>query len=57
MQSNYIKCPEGTLHVISEGEKGEAALLLCGARLDNAFLSWKHLIPALSAQYRVFAID
>ena len=57
MESNYINCSEGTLHVISEGETGKAVLLLSGAGLDNAFLSWKHLIPALSAHYRVFALD
>ena len=57
MQNNYIKCNEGTLHVISEGETGKAVLLLSGAGLDNAYLSWKHLIPALSPYYRVFAID
>ena len=57
MQNNYIQCDEGVLHVISEGEAGKAVLLLCGAGLDNAFLSWKHLIPKLSTHYRVFAID
>ncbi|MCL2069636.1 MAG: alpha/beta hydrolase [Treponema sp.] len=54
---HYIKCPEGNLRVITAGETGKAVLLLSGAGLDNALLSWKHLIPALSKQYRVFAID
>jgi len=57
MRNNYILCPEGVLHVVSEGEIGKAVLLLCGAGLDNAVLSWKYLIPALSSHYRVFAID
>lgn len=57
MQSHYIKCQEGNLRVISAGETGPAVLLLSGAGLDNALLSWKHLIPALSPHYRVFALD
>jgi len=57
MRSEYIKCAEGDLHVIVAGEKGKAVLLLSGAGVDNAHLSWKHLIPALSPYYRVFAID
>jgi pimeloyl-ACP methyl ester carboxylesterase len=57
MKSNYIKCTEGNLRVISAGEAGKAVLLLSGAGLDNAFLSWKHLIAALSPRYRVFALD
>lgn len=57
MQSNYIKCTEGNLRVITAGETGKAVLLLSGAGLDNALLSWKHLISKLSPHYRVFALD
>lgn len=57
MKSNYIKCTEGNLRVITAGETGKAVLLLSGAGLDNALLSWKHLIPKLSPHYRVFALD
>jgi pimeloyl-ACP methyl ester carboxylesterase len=57
MRSNYIKCAEGDLRVITDGETGKAVVLLSGAGLDNALLSWKHLIPALSTHYRVFAMD
>ena len=57
MKSSFIKCEEGNLHVISSGETGKAVLLLSGAGLDNAMLSWKHLIPVLSEHYRVFALD
>lgn len=56
-KSNYIKCTEGYLRVITAGETGKAVLLLSGGGLDNALLSWKHLMPALSKHYRVFAID
>ncbi len=57
MKSNYIKCTEGNLRVITAGETGKAVLLLSGAGLDNALLSWKHLIPELAPHYRVFAPD
>ncbi|MDR2602288.1 MAG: alpha/beta hydrolase [Spirochaetaceae bacterium] len=56
-KSEYIKCEEGVLRVITAGKTGKAVLLLSGGGLDNALLSWKHLIPALSKDYRVFAID
>ena len=56
-KSSYIKCTEGNLRVITSGETGKAVLLLCGGGLNNALLSWKHLIPVLSKHYRVFAID
>lgn len=32
-------------------------LLLSGAGIDNALLSWKHMIPALSGDHRVLALD
>ncbi len=57
MQSNYIKCSEGNLRVITAGEAGKAVVLLSGAGLDNALLSWRHLIPVLASSYRVFALD
>lgn len=55
--SEFIERPEGRLHVIREGESGPAVLLLGGAGLDNAMLSWRHAIPALGARYRVYAPD
>lgn len=55
--SVYIAQPEGRLHVLAAGEAGPPVLLLSGAGLDNARLSWKHLIPALAENRRVFALD
>src|SRR5690606_34880590 len=34
-----------------------AVLLLSGAGVDNAMLSWRHLIPELSRDHRVYALD
>ena len=45
------------LRVISAGKIGKIVVLLSGGGLDNALLSWKHLIAALSSSYRVFALD
>lgn len=57
MQSTYIEHPEGRLHVIISGETGSPVLLLSGAGLDNALLSWKRMIPALATSHRVIALD
>lgn len=56
-ESLYIQQPEGRLHVILHGNSGTPVLLLSGAGNDNAMLSWRHTIPALAAQHRVFALD
>lgn len=56
-RSTFIDFPEGPLRVVHAGERGPAVLLLSGAGLDNALLSWRHLIPALAAEHRVFAVD
>jgi pimeloyl-ACP methyl ester carboxylesterase len=57
MESVYLDFPEGQLHVLTAGEAGRPVLLLSGAGLDNARLSWRHLMPALAATHRVYAID
>lgn len=56
-KSLFIERPEGRLRVIVAGEAGPPVLLLSGAGLDNALLSWKHLIPTLAPTHRVFALD
>lgn len=56
-RSTFIDLPEGSLRVLSAGQSGSPVLLLSGAGLDNALLSWRHLIPALATQHRVFALD
>ncbi len=57
MKSNFIELPEGRLHVITAGEQGDAVILLSGAGLDNALVSWRYLIPVLAEKYCVFALD
>ncbi|MCK2216878.1 alpha/beta fold hydrolase [Actinomadura sp. ATCC 31491] len=55
--STFLRCPEGRLRVFTAGARGPAVLLLSGAGLDNALLSWRHLIPVLAAGHRVYALD
>ncbi|NBE94547.1 alpha/beta hydrolase [Nonomuraea sp. KC401] len=57
LRGTYLTCPEGRLHVYSAGDRGSPVLLLSGAGIDNALLSWRHLIPALSSRHRVLALD
>ena len=57
LRSDFIQRPEGRLHIVRSGDSGPPVLLLGGAGLDNALLSWRHAIPALSSRYRVYAPD
>lgn len=57
LRSTYLHTPEGRLHVYSAGDAGSPVLLLSGAGVDNAMLSWRHLIPVLASTHRVFAPD
>ncbi|WP_246083256.1 alpha/beta fold hydrolase [Nonomuraea diastatica] len=57
LRSTFLTCPEGRLHVYSAGDLGSPVLLLSGAGIDNALLSWRHLIPALAPRHRVLALD
>ncbi|UBH05401.1 alpha/beta hydrolase [Leucobacter sp. Psy1] len=56
-ESLWIEQPEGTLRVITRGERGTPVLLLSGAGNDNVSLSWRRLIPDLAEHHRVFALD
>ncbi|OLL75191.1 hypothetical protein Ae168Ps1_3591c [Pseudonocardia sp. Ae168_Ps1] len=56
-RDHVIERPEGNLHVHLAGDTGPPVLLLSGAGLDNAMLSWKHLIPDLARDHRVIAPD
>lgn len=57
LRDHVIPRPEGDLHVHLAGESGPPVLLLSGAGLDNALLSWHHLIPDLARDHRVIAPD
>ncbi|BBY02268.1 alpha/beta fold hydrolase [Mycobacterium seoulense] len=53
----FVPCPEGRLRVLVAGAAGSPVLLLSGAGVDNAMLSWRHLIPVLAQHHRVYALD
>lgn len=48
---------EGELTVWTAGSAGSPVLLLSGAGVDNAMLSWRRLIPDLADTHRVLALD
>jgi pimeloyl-ACP methyl ester carboxylesterase len=56
-RTSFIDFPEGKLRVLIAGDHGDPVLLLSGAGVDNAMLSWKHLMPVLAQRHRVFALD
>ncbi|MEU3306170.1 alpha/beta fold hydrolase [Nocardiopsis sp. NPDC055551] len=54
----HIDMPQGRLSVITQGPEGAPpVLLLSGGGVDNATLSWRHLIPDLARDHRVIAPD
>lgn len=57
MDRHLIQMPEGNIHVVTDGDGGPPVLLLSGGGIDNALLSWKHMIPALAPTHRVIAPD
>ncbi|MGH3587932.1 MAG: alpha/beta hydrolase, partial [Pseudonocardia sp.] len=56
-QVHHLRQPEGTLQVGTAGAAGSPVVLLSGAGVDNAALSWRHLVPALADEHRVLTPD
>lgn len=54
---DWIEQPEGRLRVTRAGSGGRPVLLLSGGGMDNAHLSWVHLLPDLAADRAVYALD
>lgn len=52
-----VELPEGPLSVLSAGERGSPVVLLSGGGLDNALISWSHLMGDLATDHRVVALD
>ncbi|MEU6696474.1 alpha/beta hydrolase [Pseudonocardia sp. NPDC046786] len=57
LREHVIDRPEGRLHVHLAGDTGPPVLLLSGAGMDNANLSWARMIPDLARDHRVIAPD
>jgi pimeloyl-ACP methyl ester carboxylesterase len=45
------------INYYQQGEQGSPVVFLHGGGTDSALLSWRHAIPALAAEHRVFAPD
>lgn len=57
LQRTTLELPEGPLSILSAGDRGSPVVLLSGGGLDNALLSWRHLIGDLATDHRVVAPD
>ncbi|MEQ3551229.1 alpha/beta hydrolase [Pseudonocardia nematodicida] len=57
IREHVVERPEGLLHAHLAGDTGPPVVLLSGAGLDNAMLSWSRLIPDLARDHRVIALD
>lgn len=54
MKQKRIDLPSGSISYVDDGQ-GPAVVLLHGGGLDNAELSWGHLIPTIAKDFRVIA--
>ncbi|GAB3276937.1 alpha/beta fold hydrolase [Parasphingorhabdus pacifica] len=57
VEVDEVEYPAGKIRFYHAGESGPPIVLLHGACLDNGLLSWRHAIPALATNHRVFAPD
>lgn len=57
VEVSEIEYPAGKVRYYRAGTSGPAIVLLHGGGLDNALLSWRHTIPVLAADHRVFIPD
>lgn len=55
--SSTVNLGDGAIRYDRSGESDSAVVLLHGGGLDNARLSWRHLLPALADVHRVYAPD
>lgn len=57
VEVDFVEFPAGRVSFLRAGTSGPPVVLLPGAGPDNALLAWRHVIPALAADHRVFAPD
>lgn len=57
VEVDHIEFPAGKIRYHQAGTSGPAIVLLHGEGLDNGLLSWRHTIPVLAADHRVFVPD
>ncbi|WP_243792449.1 alpha/beta fold hydrolase [Saccharopolyspora gloriosae] len=57
VEVDHVEFPAGKIRYFRAGSSGPAIVLLHGGGLDNAMLSWRHTIPVLAADHRVYVPD
>jgi len=57
VEVDHVEFPAGKIRYYRAGSAGPAIVLLHGGGLDNALLSWRHAIPVLAADHRVYVPD
>lgn len=53
----YATVGDRRIRYLRAGDAGPPVVLLHGSGIDDAALSWRHVIPALAEDYRVYAPD
>ncbi|MGW0890008.1 alpha/beta fold hydrolase [Saccharopolyspora sp. NPDC002578] len=57
VEVDHVEFPAGKIRYYRAGSSGPAIVLLHGGGLDNAMLSWRHTIPVLAEDHRVYVPD
>lgn len=57
VEVDHVEFPAGTIRYYTAGHSGPAIVLLHGGGVDNGLISWRHAIPALAADHRVYVPD
>lgn len=57
VEVDHIEFPAGKIRFYRAGSTGPAVVLLHGGGPDNGMLSWRHTIPVLAADHRVYIPD
>lgn len=57
VEVEHVEFLAGTVRYYHAGKRGSPIVLLHGGGVNNALLSWRHTIPALAADHRVYAPD
>lgn len=55
--SLYVDVGGRRLHYLRAGDEGPPVVLLHGSGIDDAALSWHHVLPALADRFQVYAPD
>lgn len=57
VEVEHVTFPAGTIRYYRAGSAGPAIVLLHGGGVDNGLLAWRHAIPALAVDHRVYVPD